>query len=461
MVPHSFDLFSGVGALAVACSHIFQPALFCEIDEYCIKVLMTRMRHKQLPTKVPIIPGIRQLIRMVKNKESLKSLCDVICGGFPCQDLSSLNCSRKGLDGERSGLIREVKDLTELCLPAYVVLENVGALISEKDGENGKIVINMFHEIGYDVRWMCTRSSDFGGAHHRRRVFLLFRLREAVRVSAWTGETARRHKRVRIMDKFWLNGRFAAQATNTVDLSSHRKLQSSGCMANGNWSGYAAKKHKTHAIVPRRGRFVVSRVSKHAKQKYELDKKKGERHRAPLISADRIENSSMWPTPRTRSHMVNPMITNRTCNDLGTAVAYSSCTDLGNQGGIKLIQSGVKLGPKDSYYANGRMAQAWRLDPWFAECLMHMPIGWTDYRCEHPDSSLETTVCKVVCSQNRIFMHRKNRIRTHYTMEERYFLDEQTRSTGNAVDMLQAHCSVNGLFCGVCSVAQTPLFTIE
>ena len=156
-----------------------------------------------------------------------------------------------------------------------------------------------------------------------------------------------------------------------------------------------------------------------------------------------------------------PWQTNRTCNDLGTAVAYSQCTDLGNQGGVKAIQSGVKLGNKQAYYANGRKAQAWRLEPWFAECLMHMPIGWTDYRCKYPDTSLETTVCNIVCSQNRIFIDKKNRIRTNYTTDERHFLDEQMRSTGNAVDVLQAHCSVNGLFCGTCAVAQISLCHLE
>jgi len=41
---------------------------------------------------------------------------DVICGGFPCQDLSVAG-SRAGLDGERSGLYREMHRIVGELLP--------------------------------------------------------------------------------------------------------------------------------------------------------------------------------------------------------------------------------------------------------------------------------------------------------------------------------------------------------
>lgn len=461
MQPHSFDLFSGVGALAVACGHIFTPALFCEIDEYCIKVLMTRMQFKQLPNKVPIVPGIRHLIRLAQKYCQVRELCDVLCGGFPCQDLSSLNASRKGLSGERSGLIKQVRELAELCLPGYILLENVGALISENNGANGKRVIVMFDEIGYDIRWMCTRSSDFGGAHCRRRVFLLLRLRDDVRNFKWIGATKCRHKRVLTMDKMWQKGSTGMlQKNKPIPIADWTcpsfKLEESGAICSQILLKYKATLKSTNALVPRRRKFDVSRISQFAKNNYLKDTKEGRRHRAPVMTKNRINSIAMWPTPRTASHRVNPMLTNRTCNDLGTSVAYTCSTELGICKEIKAVHSAIKLGKKGLHYANGCAAQSWRLEPWFSECLMHMPVGWTDHKCAYPESSLETTVCKIVCSQNRIFIDTKHRIRKKYTEEERQHIDNQTKSIGNAVDVLQAHCSVNGLFTGTGAVAQLP-----
>ncbi|MCP4449686.1 MAG: DNA cytosine methyltransferase, partial [Myxococcales bacterium] len=50
--------------------------------------------------------------------------CDVICGGFPCQDIS-LAGKGEGIDGQRSGLWREFARLIGEIRPRIVVVENV------------------------------------------------------------------------------------------------------------------------------------------------------------------------------------------------------------------------------------------------------------------------------------------------------------------------------------------------
>src|SRR4051794_10545719 len=54
---------------------------------------------------------------------------DVLCGGFPCQDIS-LAGRGAGLAGERSGLWREFARLISELRPRYAILENVPALTS-------------------------------------------------------------------------------------------------------------------------------------------------------------------------------------------------------------------------------------------------------------------------------------------------------------------------------------------
>ena len=58
---------------------------------------------------------------------------DVVCGGFPCQDLSVAG-KRKGLAGERSGLFHDAMRIVRHLRPQLLVLENVPGLLSSNRG---------------------------------------------------------------------------------------------------------------------------------------------------------------------------------------------------------------------------------------------------------------------------------------------------------------------------------------
>ncbi len=53
---------------------------------------------------------------------------DLLIGGSPCQDLSSLRKDRKGLGGEKSSLLFEALRLLEEVNPKYFLFENVGSM---------------------------------------------------------------------------------------------------------------------------------------------------------------------------------------------------------------------------------------------------------------------------------------------------------------------------------------------
>ena len=94
--------------------------------------------------------------------------CDVICGGFPCQDISSAG-KGEGIDGQRSGLWREFARLIGEIRPRIVVVENVPDLAVRGLGR----VLGDLCALGYDAEWEIVSAQDAGAPHLRKRLFIL------------------------------------------------------------------------------------------------------------------------------------------------------------------------------------------------------------------------------------------------------------------------------------------------
>ncbi len=122
------DLFSGIGGFSLGLERTggFKTVAFCEIESFPRKVLA-----KHWP-EVPIYEDVRQLTveRLATDGISV----DVICGGFPCQDISVAG-KGAGLAGERSGLWSEFARLIGEIRPRYAIVENVAALLSRGLGD--------------------------------------------------------------------------------------------------------------------------------------------------------------------------------------------------------------------------------------------------------------------------------------------------------------------------------------
>ena len=97
---------------------------------------------------------------------------DVICGGFPCQDISSAG-KMVGIEGERSGLWSEIRRLCGELRPQFVVVENVSALLTGGDGEWFARVLEDLASLGYDAEWHCIPASYVGALHQRDRVWIV------------------------------------------------------------------------------------------------------------------------------------------------------------------------------------------------------------------------------------------------------------------------------------------------
>lgn len=152
------DLFSGIGGFSLGLERTggFETVAFCEIKEFPRKVLA-----KHWPG-VPIFHDIREL----KGKDV--GAVDVICGGFPCQDISFAG-KGAGIEGERSGLWSEYARLIGEIRPRYVLVENVAALL----GRGLDRVLGDLAALGYDAEWHCIPASAVGAPHRRDRIWIV------------------------------------------------------------------------------------------------------------------------------------------------------------------------------------------------------------------------------------------------------------------------------------------------
>jgi DNA (cytosine-5)-methyltransferase 1 len=138
----------------------FETVAFCEIEEYPRKVLA---RHWP---GVPIYDDVRTLTADTLRRDGIA--VDVICGGFPCQDISDAGLGA-GLDGERSGLWREYARLIREVRPRFVLVENVAALTRRGLGR----VLGDLAASGYDAEWECLGADAIGASQERERVWIL------------------------------------------------------------------------------------------------------------------------------------------------------------------------------------------------------------------------------------------------------------------------------------------------
>ena len=176
------SLFSGYGGLDLAIEAVFdaETVWHCEWEDAPSTVLEAHW---------PGVPNYRDVTQVDFN--TLEPV-DILCGGFPCQDVS-LAGARRGLgEGTRSGLWSEFRRAIEQLQPKFVVIENVRGLLSAKadsdlehcawclGDEPGEpalralgAVLGDLADLGFDAEWRGVRAADAGAPHQRFRVFIL------------------------------------------------------------------------------------------------------------------------------------------------------------------------------------------------------------------------------------------------------------------------------------------------
>lgn len=148
-------LFSGIGGFELGLSRAgFEISALCEIELHCLSVLKKNFPNAYFFDDIKNVDGGNY---------------DVICGGFPCQDISIAGKNAGLVSGEKSSLWFEFKRVIKSVQPKYAIIENVSALL----GRGLEIILQDLAEIGYDATYTMYDSKYFGVPQRRRRVYIV------------------------------------------------------------------------------------------------------------------------------------------------------------------------------------------------------------------------------------------------------------------------------------------------
>ncbi|SII92595.1 phage DNA methylase [Mycobacteroides abscessus subsp. abscessus] len=182
MTPRIGSLFSGAGGLDLAVEHVTggRTVWHCEADPDASKVLAAHW---------PDVPNLGDITAV---DWSAVEPVDVLCGGFPCQDVSAAGRRAGIATGTRSGLWLEYAEAINQLRPQLVVIENVRGLLSgyahramepgpDDLGDRSSrpllraagAVLGDLADLGYDAQWTTVAASAIGAPHRRERVFIV------------------------------------------------------------------------------------------------------------------------------------------------------------------------------------------------------------------------------------------------------------------------------------------------
>lgn len=178
------SLFAGIGGLELGLERagLGPVAWQVELDPFCRRVLAKHW------------PSVDRSVEDIRNACASNLFpVDVVCGGFPCQDVSSAG-KRAGLAGAKSGLWFEFRRVIGELRPAGLVIENVA---SGATAWLPQISADLA-DLGYRARALGISAADVGAPHRRARVFVV-----AVANADGTG---------RIGERSWLVGASGPEA---------------------------------------------------------------------------------------------------------------------------------------------------------------------------------------------------------------------------------------------------------
>ena len=161
---NELHLFAGIGGGILGgqlSGH--KPVCAVEIDEYCRSILVQRQNDGNLPP-FPIWDDIRTF-----DGTRWRGIVDVVCGGFPCQDISSARRNAAGIFGQKSSLWLEMLRVIREVRPRFVFVENSDMLVRR----GLDVVLKGLAESGYDACWGVLSAAAVGAPHLRRRLWIL------------------------------------------------------------------------------------------------------------------------------------------------------------------------------------------------------------------------------------------------------------------------------------------------
>ena len=161
------SLFAGVGG--------FDLGLTKSGHECVGQVEIDKHARTVLDLQFPDVPKHNDVTTAIEwaDEIGLTGNIDLVCGGFPCQDLSVAG-KRAGLSGARSGLFYDALRFATHTKAKTILLENVPGLLSSNQGRDFGAVLTALAESGYsNIEWRVLDSQFFGVPQRRRRIFIV------------------------------------------------------------------------------------------------------------------------------------------------------------------------------------------------------------------------------------------------------------------------------------------------
>jgi DNA (cytosine-5)-methyltransferase 1 len=155
-------LFAGAGG-GILGGHLLGWRTICAVerDAYAAGILAQRQNDRIL-APFPIWSDVTTF-----DGRPWRGRVDVVSGGFPCQDISAAGRGA-GIDGERSGLWREMERVICEVEPRFVYVENSPMLTSRGLGT----VLGDMAALGFNARWGVLSAADVGAPHLRERIWI-------------------------------------------------------------------------------------------------------------------------------------------------------------------------------------------------------------------------------------------------------------------------------------------------
>jgi DNA (cytosine-5)-methyltransferase 1 len=156
-------LFSGAGG-GILGGHLLGWRTVCAVEweAYPASVLCARQNDGLLES-FPIWDDVQTF-----DGKPWQGIVDVVSGGFPCQDISAAG-KGDGLDGERSGMWKEMARIIGEVRPKYTFIEN-SPMLTFRGLER---VLADLASMGFDAEWGVLSAADVGANHRRERIWIV------------------------------------------------------------------------------------------------------------------------------------------------------------------------------------------------------------------------------------------------------------------------------------------------
>ena len=164
--PKVLSLFSGCGGLDLGFQMAGYKTVWAnDINEWAVKTFKRNFGDVITEKNIEDIDP--------KDDKTIPA-CDLILGGFPCQDFSII-WKQPGLNGNRGNLYKNYLRFIEARKPKAFVAENVKGLLTANGGKAIKQIISDFSSIGpgYMVKVQLYNFADYGVPQFRERVLIV------------------------------------------------------------------------------------------------------------------------------------------------------------------------------------------------------------------------------------------------------------------------------------------------